>query len=195
MRFSGSSSSISKWSHPDAAAAPPFGPDPAGRQQTTEHVLCAEPDSVHAMLASEPEVGVQTGIGVCWLVNRVVVQRRVVDRTVVHGTVMYGAVHDRGRVHRRVVLGVVDRRCVGERGTVVYGTGVASAMDVGDGLISVHAGGEPSDTVVLPWPDVWMTVPSCELSTSPPADVLPSLIACRRPRSRSNRSRCGRRRC
>ena len=26
------------------------------------------------MLASEPEVGVQTGIGVCWLVNRVVVQ-------------------------------------------------------------------------------------------------------------------------
>jgi hypothetical protein len=35
-------------------------------------------------LVSEPEVGVQTGIGVRCLVDRVVVQRRVVDRAVVH---------------------------------------------------------------------------------------------------------------
>src|SRR5258705_6050879 len=34
----------------------------------------------------------------------------------------------------------------------------------------------PSATEVVPWPEVWITVPSCELSTSPPAVVLPALI-------------------
>ena len=38
------------------------------------------------------------------------------------------------------MLGIVDRRCVGERGAVVDGARVARAVDVGDGLISVHVG-------------------------------------------------------
>src|SRR6478672_10050345 len=47
-----------------------------GLPRTTNHHLLRR-------LVSEPEVGVQAGIGVRCLVDRVVVQRRVVDRAVV----------------------------------------------------------------------------------------------------------------